>query len=275
MLYLRSRVSPPRRPRLPAPLQRAGRFARNVVSGAFRPRSRTIIVLAIIGVPAAVVWVVAQNFTTALWFDEVGHGDVFTRVLFAKTLLAVLAGALTGLFLVVNAWSAISLAPARVATRAYPLRCGGMRAGRRVRRLEREGELAVFPALGASAALRRRGSAPSPRYRLLRLLAALPPEAFEPAHPDRRAGLGGGDRHPHPYRRGHTGGRSGPLTPRASISRCSGAFPCSCSLGACTWRPSRLSWGRHTQERASHFPGPHYVDVHVRLLGCAFSPTWR
>ncbi len=95
------------------------------MSGAFRPRSRTIIVLAIIGVPAAVVWVVAQNFTTALWFDEVGHGDVFTRVLFAKTLLAVLAGALTGLFLVVNAWSAISLAPARIATRAYPLAAVG------------------------------------------------------------------------------------------------------------------------------------------------------
>src|SRR6476659_7266796 len=100
----------------------------------------------------------------------------------------------------------------------HPRRHLGKLADRSDPRLEREGRLAGISALGTPAALRARGPAPPPRYRLLRVLPATPRAALEPAHPDRCDGLGVGNRHPRAHGRGDPAAAQG-HSPRAGAPR--------------------------------------------------------
>jgi uncharacterized membrane protein (UPF0182 family) len=59
--------------------------------------------LLLVGLPLVAAVALARVITGALWFQEVGHGDVYSRIVAARLLLAVGAGGLTAGFLLANA----------------------------------------------------------------------------------------------------------------------------------------------------------------------------
>jgi uncharacterized membrane protein (UPF0182 family) len=106
--------------RLGAPLRRVGAGARAVLAAPLKPRRRTFLVLGLVGVPLIVFFVIARVATSALWFQELGHGDVFVRMSAAKLLLVLVVGAMTTLFLTGTAWLAVAQAPYRLSWRWFP-----------------------------------------------------------------------------------------------------------------------------------------------------------
>ncbi len=66
------------------------------------PRTRTLVVAASLLVLVWLLFALAGLYTDLLWFQEVGKAQVFWRILGARFALALVAGAGTGLFLVVN-----------------------------------------------------------------------------------------------------------------------------------------------------------------------------
>src|SRR4051794_14324439 len=55
-------------------------------------RGRATVVVLVVGLPLVTAFVVAQLLPGALWFDELGQGDVFRRTIEAKAELFGLAG---------------------------------------------------------------------------------------------------------------------------------------------------------------------------------------
>src|SRR4051794_38084772 len=106
--------------RLGAPLRRVGAGARAVLAAPLKPRRRTFLVLGLVGVPLLVFFVVARVATSVLWFQELGHGDVFVRMSAAKLLLVLVVGVMTTLFLTGTAWLAVAQAPYRLSWRWFP-----------------------------------------------------------------------------------------------------------------------------------------------------------
>jgi uncharacterized membrane protein (UPF0182 family) len=88
-------------------LWRMGRFARAVASRASKPRIRTFVVLGVVGMPLVVALVASQILTDALWFKEVGQEDAFVRMEVTQLLLVVVLGGFTAAFLIGNALIAI------------------------------------------------------------------------------------------------------------------------------------------------------------------------
>ena len=261
--------------RAPAPSRSTGISARTAVPWALQPRIRTFLVLGIVGLPLLVALVASQILPSYPLVPGARPRGCLRPHSGSE---AVARGRCRWADGLVLGWQRMARDQARSSSplpTLHPRRHLGKHADRSDPRLEREGRLAGISALGAPAALRDRGSAPSPRYRLLRVLSAALDAALEPADPDRCDGLAW-------WRSASTyipaqspGGRSGPLTPRAFTSRCSGAWPCSSSLGACTWRPSRPSWCRHTQDRARPSRGRTTSTRTSGCSACAFSPTSR
>src|SRR4051794_13024292 len=97
-----------------AQLRKVGAGARAVLAAPLKPRRRTFLVLGFVGVPLAVFFVVARVATSALWFQELGQGDVFVRMSAAKLLLVLVLGVVTILFLTGTTWLAVAQAPYRL-----------------------------------------------------------------------------------------------------------------------------------------------------------------
>src|ERR1700750_980046 len=72
--------------------------SRALGAGLIKPRVRTMIVLAIAGVPVVVFFVVARVATSALWFQSLDQGDAFVRMSAAKLLLVLIVGVVTTVF---------------------------------------------------------------------------------------------------------------------------------------------------------------------------------
>jgi uncharacterized protein len=99
---------------------RRGSRARPVVRWAVQPRIRTFLILGIVGLPVLVALVASQFLPTILWFRELGQEDVFVRVQEVKLLLMVVVGGLTASFLLGNAWLAARRAPFPLSLRSLP-----------------------------------------------------------------------------------------------------------------------------------------------------------
>ena len=95
-------------------------FARTAVPWAVQPRVRTFLVLGIVGLPLLVALVASQILPSILWFRELGQEDVFVRIQEVKLLLVVVVGGLTASFLVGNAWLATRHAPVPLSLRSIP-----------------------------------------------------------------------------------------------------------------------------------------------------------
>ena len=67
-----------------------------------KPRVRTAVVLILIGVPVVGFFLLAPWIADALWFQEVGHTDVYVRMQFTKLVLGGAVGGVTMVFLVAN-----------------------------------------------------------------------------------------------------------------------------------------------------------------------------
>ena len=67
-----------------------------------RPRGRASVIVVVLGVPLVLAYLAARVMTDALWFDELGQGDVFTRTLAAKAELFVIAGGVAALVVGAN-----------------------------------------------------------------------------------------------------------------------------------------------------------------------------
>jgi uncharacterized protein len=85
-----------------------------------KPRRRTFLVLGIVGLPLLVALVASQFLPSVLWFRELGQEDVFIRIQEVKLLLMVVVGGLTASFLIGNAWLAIRHAPLPLSLRSIP-----------------------------------------------------------------------------------------------------------------------------------------------------------
>src|SRR3954466_13091215 len=79
-------------------LRRLARGARSLA----KPRVRTVVVLVLVGVPVIAFLLLAPWIADALWFEEVGHTDVYLRMQFTKLVLGGAVGGVTMLFLVAN-----------------------------------------------------------------------------------------------------------------------------------------------------------------------------
>jgi uncharacterized protein len=115
---LRPRDEP--RLKLEAESVRSGRSVRGLMANALQPRIRTFLVLGVVGVPLAVAFVAAQFITDILWFDEVGHVDTLLRIRATQLLLVVVVGGLTAAFLIGNARVAVERAPSPASLRSIP-----------------------------------------------------------------------------------------------------------------------------------------------------------
>src|SRR3954454_21135007 len=67
-----------------------------------KPRVRTAVVLVLVGVPVVGFFLLAPWIADALWFQEVGHTDVYVRMQFTKLVLGGAVGGVTLVFLVAN-----------------------------------------------------------------------------------------------------------------------------------------------------------------------------
>jgi uncharacterized membrane protein (UPF0182 family) len=129
------RDSPPRRdrtsPRLETPVgpvarpparsRSTGSFVRSAVPWALQPRVRTFLVLGIVGLPLLVALIASQILPSFLWFRELGQEDLFVRIQEVKLLLTVVVGGVTASFLLGNAWLAIRHAPSPLPIRSIPV----------------------------------------------------------------------------------------------------------------------------------------------------------
>jgi len=77
--------------------------------------------LGIVGLPLLVALVASQILPSILWFREVGQEDVFVRIQEVKLLLVVVVGGLTASFLIGNAWVAIRNAPVPLSLGSIPV----------------------------------------------------------------------------------------------------------------------------------------------------------
>src|SRR3954468_13834748 len=86
---------------------RVGRFARAALTSALKPRVRTFIILGVVGLPLVVALAVSQILTDALWFREVGQEDAFVRMEATQLVLVLVVGGFTAAFLIGNALIAL------------------------------------------------------------------------------------------------------------------------------------------------------------------------
>ncbi len=73
---------------------------------AVRPRVRAVLVLCVVVVPLLVGLAASHIVIDLLWFRDVGQGAAFVRMLEVKLLLVGVVGCITGAFLIGNAWLA-------------------------------------------------------------------------------------------------------------------------------------------------------------------------
>ena len=92
---------------------------------AVKPRIRTFIVLALVGLPLLVGVVLSQVTTDYLFFRELDQEDAFIRVQEVKALLVLVVGGFTASFLIGNAWLATRYAPSSVSRRFMPAAIAG------------------------------------------------------------------------------------------------------------------------------------------------------
>ncbi len=67
-----------------------------------RPRGRATVVVLVLGVPLLLAYVATRVLPGAMWFDEVGQGNVFGRTAAARTALYLLAAGAAGFFFAAN-----------------------------------------------------------------------------------------------------------------------------------------------------------------------------
>jgi uncharacterized protein len=67
-----------------------------------RPRGRATVVVVVFGIPLFVAFAAARVVPSALWFDELGQGDVFNRVVAAKVELYLLIAGTVAIFVGAN-----------------------------------------------------------------------------------------------------------------------------------------------------------------------------
>src|SRR4029079_2022928 len=92
----RERAWPRRRPKR----SRRGGRTRALLATAVKPRIRTFIVLALVGLPLLVGVVLSQVTTDYLFFRELDQEDAFIRVQEVKALLVLVVGGFTASFLI-------------------------------------------------------------------------------------------------------------------------------------------------------------------------------
>jgi uncharacterized membrane protein (UPF0182 family) len=97
-----------------------GRFARAALATALKPRVRTFLVLGVVGLPLVVALAVSQILTDALWFQELGQEDAFVRMEVTQLVLVLVVGAFTASFLIGNALIAIRADPSAAPRRYAP-----------------------------------------------------------------------------------------------------------------------------------------------------------
>jgi hypothetical protein len=115
------RIDDPRPPPRPAtggresrnPFRKPVRGARALLAGVVKPLWRTLALLILLGLPLLAAVALARVITSALWFQEVGQGDVYARIVAARLRLAVGAGGLTAGFLLANAGKVVAHTRAR------------------------------------------------------------------------------------------------------------------------------------------------------------------
>ncbi len=155
-------------------------------------RSRALVITAVVLVLAFFgLTTFANLYTNVLWFDDIGFGSVYSRLIWTRIGLFVAFGAIMGAVVAVNmrrrlpAAAAVPPAVAR-AVRARPLPPGGhadphlagrrpRRAARDLRRHVRRGGVAHLHALAQRRAVRAQGRLLRQGHRLLRLRPALVP----------------------------------------------------------------------------------------------------
>lgn len=254
------------RARLGPALRHAGGILRGALAVVVRPRVRTLFVLMVVGVPLVVAFVVARFLTSVLWFQELGQEDAYARMTAAQALLVVVAGGVTTLFLAGNAWFAISRAPSSVASRSLPAVFAGCALVGAIIGWSARGswQLALLWAHGQSFGVEDPLHHRDIGYfvfslpflekvsNLLLLLVAMGLVLAIVAHRLTRA-----------------------LTWRPLAAsypaRVHLAVLGSLALFALAWRLHLQTFSAELQQTPAGgkqaFPGPHYVDVHVRMLG--------
>jgi uncharacterized membrane protein (UPF0182 family) len=86
---------------------RVGRFAKAALAAAVKPRVRTFLILGLVGLPLVVVLAASRILTDALWFREVGQEDAFVHMEVTQLLIVLVVGGFTAAFLIGNALIAI------------------------------------------------------------------------------------------------------------------------------------------------------------------------
>jgi len=233
---------------------------------ALKPRVRTFLVLGVVGLPLLVALVLSQILTDFLWFEELGQEDAFVRIQEVKLLLILVVGGFTASFLIGNAWLAIRHAPSPVSRRFMPAAVPGC--------------VLIAAMIGWSA----RGS-----WQVFLLWAHQQPFGIEDPLHHRDVGF-------FVFSLPFLEKLSNLLILIAAMGSVV-AIVIHTLTGAVTLRPLRatqparvhlallgsialllLSWRLHlatfsAELEQTHtgesqpFPGPHYIDVHVRLLG--------
>ncbi|MCU1428616.1 MAG: hypothetical protein JWL83_2616, partial [Actinomycetia bacterium] len=80
----------------------------------FTPRRRTAIIVAVVGVPILAIVLGAGVLTDYLWFQEVGHADVYWRVQAFKVALLLCVGGAVSIVLLATLRTALRRAPSKV-----------------------------------------------------------------------------------------------------------------------------------------------------------------
>ena len=231
-----------------------------------RSRARRVaaVVAVVLGLPLLVAYAVARVLPDALWFQEVGHTEVFGRVVEARVLLYLAVS--VPIALVVGANLALALRGTRVAsTRSGVLSVTGVAVATGSLFATARRPLADAPALAASADLRSTRSDPRQGRRLLRLHTALRARPVGPPRLGGRRlrGLRAGDRRrPRAARSqaapcrvrgsGPPGRPGGRLPPRGRVADRPAAVP---ARGG----PTGRSGGQHLRRRwirGRHRPRP-------------------
>jgi uncharacterized protein len=237
-----------------------------MLAGALKPRVRTFLILGVVGVPLLVGLGASQILTEFLWFRELGQEDAFVRIQEVKLLLILVVGGFTTFFLSGNAWLAIRYAPTAVSRRYVP---------------------AAVVACGVIAALI--GLSARDDWQVFLLWANQQPFGIEDPLHHRDVGF-------FVFSLPFLETLSNLLILIAAIGSLV-AIVIHALTGAVKWRPLTatyparvhlallgslalllLAWRLHLATFSAElqqidpgdsqpFPGPHYIDVHVRILG--------
>jgi uncharacterized protein len=96
----------------------AGRRSGRQGRGFLKPRRRAAIVVVALGVPSAVAVLASRLLTDFWWFAQVGHADVFWRILVMKTAILVVVGASATLWFAATLRTALRRAVMNVSRRS-------------------------------------------------------------------------------------------------------------------------------------------------------------